>query len=98
MLKISSHVSYESVITVTGEVVERSADTVNSKIPTGEIEISVKELNIESYAQPLPFQIAESDVVNEDLRLRYRFLDLRREKMCKNIIKRAEIIKTIRQA
>ncbi|MCK5852823.1 aspartate--tRNA ligase, partial [bacterium] len=97
MLDIASHISYESVITVTGNVVERSEETVNSKLTTGEIELFVSELNIESSAKTTPFQVAESDVVNEDLRLRYRFIDLRREKMRKNIIFRAEVITTIRE-
>ena len=97
MLDIASHISYESVITITGKVVERSEETVNPKLSTGKIEIFVDELNIESSAKTTPFQVAESDVVNEDLRLRYRFLDLRREKMCKNIIFRAEVITSIRE-
>ncbi len=97
MLDIASHISYESVITITGKVVARSEETVNSKLATGEIEIFVDELTIESSAKTTPFQVAESDVVNEDLRLRYRFIDLRREKMCKNIIFRAEVITTIRE-
>ncbi len=97
MLHTAAHISFESVVTVTGTVVERSADTVNPKLPTGEVEVWVEEMNVESLARALPFQVAESDVVNEDLRLRYRFLDLRREKMQRNIIARANIITTIRE-
>ena len=96
LLDRAAHMSYESVITVTGTVVEREEETVNASIATGQIEVEVKEMTIESRSKTLPFQVAESDISNEDLRLRYRFLDLRREKMQKNIMLRAEIITAIR--
>jgi aspartyl-tRNA synthetase len=97
LLHQAAHMSYESVITVTGTVVERDEETVNPKIDTGQVEIDVKEMAIESRSKVLPFQVAESDISNEDLRLRYRFLDLRREKMQRNIVLRAHIIKAIRE-
>ena len=97
LLNTASHLSIESVITVVGKVVEREPETVNEKLTTGGIEVHVEEMIIESRAKTLPFLVAESNVVNEDLRLRYRFIDLRREKMQKNIIFRAEVIKTIRE-
>ncbi len=97
LLDEASRMSYESVITVTGCVVDRGEDTVNPRIATGEVEVTVAEMTIESRAKVLPFQVAESDIGNEDLRLRYRFLDLRREKMQRNIVLRAQVIKTIRE-
>ncbi|MCI0430815.1 MAG: aspartate--tRNA ligase [Rhodospirillales bacterium] len=87
----------ETVITVTGEVVCRSADTVNPKLPTGEIELRVRELTIQSEADPLPLQVASEEDAGEELRLRYRFLDLRREKVHANIMLRAGVIASIRR-
>ncbi|NLF39771.1 aspartate--tRNA ligase [bacterium] len=97
LLERAAHLSTESVIIIVGDVVARSADTVNTKIPTGEIEVNVVELGIESVAKPIPFQVADAEACNEDLRLRYRFLDLRREKLHANIMLRAAVIKSIRE-
>ena len=71
----------ESVITVTGKVKARTPETVNAKMPTGEIEVEIAEAELQSAAAVIPFQIAEDDGAGEDLRLRHRYLDLRREKM-----------------
>src|SRR3712207_1404478 len=68
----------ESVVTVTGEVVRREGATVNPKLPTGEVEVRVRELAVQSEAAVLPIQVAGEAEFPEDLRLRYRFLDLRR--------------------
>ncbi|MDD5645326.1 MAG: aspartate--tRNA ligase [bacterium] len=87
----------ESVISVKGIIVERSPETVNSRLPTGEIEVAVAYVEVESPAEVLPFQIADEDNVGEELRLKYRFLDLRREALHKNIIYRSRIINFIRQ-
>ena len=87
----------ESVITVTGEVVNREAGTVNAKLPTGEIELRVRELTLQSAAEVLPFQIAGEQEAPEEMRLRYRFLDLRRERLQRNMILRAQIIQDIRE-
>jgi aspartyl-tRNA synthetase len=87
----------ESVITVTGTVVERTADTVNSNLPTGEVELSMEAINIESAAETLPMQVYGEAEFPEDIRLRYRFLDLRREQLHKNIILRSQIISSIRR-
>ncbi|TCZ64344.1 aspartate--tRNA ligase [Roseicella aquatilis] len=87
----------ESVITVTGEVVHRETGTVNPKLPTGEIELRVRELVLQSAAEVLPFQIAGEQEAPEELRLRYRFLDLRRERLQRNMILRAQIIQDIRE-
>ena len=79
----------ESVITVTGEVVPREAGTVNPKLPTGEIELRVADLVVQSAAEVLPMQVAGDEKFPEDIRLRYRFLDLRRDKLHRNIMLRA---------
>ena len=87
----------ESVVTVTGEVVKRSAETINANIPTGEVEVRIRAVNVESPAEVLPLQVAGDQEYGEDTRLRYRFLDLRREKMQKNIKIRNGVIASIRR-
>jgi len=87
----------ESVVTVTGEVVRRDAATVNPKLATGEIELRVRDLVLQSAAEVLPFQVAADDDAPEELRLRYRFLDLRRERLQRNMILRAQVIHDIRE-
>jgi aspartyl-tRNA synthetase len=87
----------ETVITVTGEVVKRSEDTINANIPTGEVELRIRAISVESPAEVLPLQVAGEQEYGEDIRLRYRFLDLRREKMQKNIILRNGVISSIRR-
>src|SRR3954470_23447620 len=87
----------ESVITVTGRVVTREAGTVNPKLPTGEIELRVADLVVQSVAEVLPMQIAGDEKFPEDIRLKYRFLDLRREKLHRNIMLRAGVIASIRR-
>ncbi len=88
----------ESVITVTGEVVLRAAGTINPKLPTGEIELRAAELTVQSAADVLPIQVAGNEQFPEDLRLRYRFLDLRREKLHRNIMLRSQVVTWLRQA
>jgi aspartyl-tRNA synthetase len=82
----ASHLKPESVIGLTGTVVERPAETVNGRLPTGEIEVRASELVIYNISETPPFPIddAQGDKVNEDLRLTYRYLDLRRPKMRRN--------------
>jgi aspartyl-tRNA synthetase len=87
----------ESVITVTGEVVHREPGTVNEKLPTGAVELRVQALVVQSAADVLPFQVAQEQEAPEELRLRYRFLDLRRERLQRNMILRAKIIDSIRR-
>lgn len=87
----------ESVITVTGNVIARSDGTVNSNMPTGEIELVIKEIEVQSEAAVLPFQVAEEDGAGEDLRLKYRYLDLRREGMHKRIRLRNNVIAAMRR-
>jgi aspartyl-tRNA synthetase len=86
----------ESVITVTGKVVKRSADTVNSKLATGEIEVQVAEIEIQSIADVLPIQVAGDQEYPEDMRLKYRFLDLRREDVHANMMLRSKVITYLR--
>jgi aspartyl-tRNA synthetase len=87
----------ESVITLIGKVVARDADAVNAKIPTGEIEIKAAECKILTESEALPFQVFGDDgSVAEDLRLKHRYIDLRRETLHKNILTRNKIMKFIR--
>ncbi len=86
----------EFVVQVLGEVVRRSAETVNPNMPTGELEVQADDLKVLSRSTPLPFQLDEEGV-DETLRLRYRWLDLRREKMQRNIRTRAKLLSIIRQ-
>ena len=86
----------ESVITVVGEVVARSSETVNNKITTGNIEVSIEEMKVISKANVLPIQVAGNDFYGDEIRLKNRFLDLRREKVKNNMIMRSEIIQFIR--
>ncbi|HXT80298.1 MAG TPA: aspartate--tRNA ligase [Acetobacteraceae bacterium] len=87
----------ESVITVTGQVVLREAGTVNPRLPTGEIELRVSELVVQSAAEVLPMQVAGDERFPEDIRLKYRFIDLRREKLHRNMMLRSQVITSIRR-
>ncbi len=87
----------ESVVSFTGRVVERSADTVNPKLPTGEVELVIAELQVQSIAEPLPFPVNSDAEYPEEMRLAYRFLDLRREAVHANIMLRAQVIAAIRR-
>ncbi|MEU9499312.1 aspartate--tRNA ligase [Streptomyces sp. NPDC048196] len=87
----------ETVVRVDGKVVSRGADNVNPELPTGEIEIEVTEVEVLGAAQQIPFTINADDGVNEERRLEYRFLDLRRERMHRNIMLRSAVIASIRQ-
>ncbi len=90
-------VSYESVVTITGRVVARSIETVNSELGTGDIEVIVEEFTVEAEAQVLPMTVNSDTIFPEDVRLKYRFLDLRRQKMQRNIILRSQVIAAIRR-
>lgn len=87
----------ESVVTLTGRVRERAPGTQNDKLPTGAIEVYIDETEVQSAADVIPFQVAEDDGAGEDIRLKYRYLDLRREKMQKNIRLRNSVIASIRR-
>ena len=94
--KLAHEIRNEFVLRAEGELVARSADTVNPDMPTGEVEVQVDELQIVSRSTPLPFQLDEENV-DETLRLRYRWLDLRREKLQRNITLRAQMVGIIRR-
>jgi aspartyl-tRNA synthetase len=87
----------ESVITVIGKVKNRSSESINPKLSTGEIEVYINEAEMQSNADVIPFQVAEDDGTGEEHRLKYRYLDLRREKMQKNIRLRNNVIRSIRE-
>lgn len=87
----------ESVITIEGQVIARTDDTINDRLPTGAIELKVVNVTVQSSADVLPFQVGVPDDAGEDLRLRYRYLDLRREKMQKNILLRSRVIASLRK-
>ncbi len=87
----------ESVITIEGEVVNRAEGTTNAKMPTGEIEVVVKSVTVQSQADVLPFQVAEDDGAGEDIRLKYRYLDLRREGMHSRIRLRNGVVSSMRR-
>lgn len=89
-------VSKESTVRIDGKVVSRGAENINSELPTGEVEVEVGEVELLGAAQPLPFTINTEDGVNEERRLEYRFLDLRRERMHRNIMLRTAVISAIR--
>jgi aspartyl-tRNA synthetase len=87
----------ESVITVTGKVVARSAEAANKALPTGEIEVVVEKYVLESAADMLPLHVNSDREQPEETRLKYRFLDLRRDKLHRNIILRSQVISSLRR-
>jgi aspartyl-tRNA synthetase len=87
----------EFVVRVDGKVVKRSPETVNSRLPTGEIEVQVKAFELLSTAEMLPLQVNSDEDAGEEIRLRYRFLDLRRERVHQNILLRSRVIASIRR-
>jgi aspartyl-tRNA synthetase len=87
----------ESVVTLTGRVAPRSPDTVNPKLDTGEVELVIAEIETQSEAEPLPLPVNTEAEYPEDMRLAYRFLDLRRERMHANILLRSNVIASIRR-
>ncbi|GAN54187.1 aspartate--tRNA ligase [Tanticharoenia sakaeratensis] len=97
LLETAEKLRVESVITVTGEVVLRAEGTVNPNLPTGEIELRARELEVRSQAAVLPFQVAGHENYPEDLRLKYRYIDLRREKVRRNILLRSDVIASLRR-
>ena len=97
LLATIEHIKLESVVTITGKVVQRPAETANDKLPTGEIEIDILEFIVQSAADPLPMQVNTDADTGEDVRLTYRFLDLRREQMQRNLILRSDVIASLRR-
>ncbi|MFD0847918.1 aspartate--tRNA ligase [Sphingosinicella xenopeptidilytica] len=87
----------ESVLTVTGKVVARSDATVNPNLPTGEIELWAAEVAVQSAASELPMPVAGDTEYPEDIRLKYRYLDLRRDRLHRNIVLRSNVIASLRR-
>ena len=87
----------ETVVTITGTVKARSEETVNATLPTGEIEVHIAEAAIQSAADTLPLQVNSDEDSGEDIRLKYRYLDLRRSRPHANIMLRSQIIQSIRR-
>ncbi len=86
----------ESVITISGNVVERSDETINDNLPTGRIEINLSDLEIISQSKALPLQVNSDEDYGEETRLKFRYLDLRRSRPHENIVLRSNVIQTIR--
>ncbi len=87
----------ETVISVSGPVAVRAGDTKNPDLPTGDVEIRIKSCEILGSTEPLPLEVNSDRDYGEEVRLRYRFLDLRREKVHKNIVLRSAVISSIRR-
>jgi aspartyl-tRNA synthetase len=90
-------VRVESVVTVEGKVVRRASDAVNPNLPTGQIEVHAGAVEIQSAAQELPLPVFGEQDYPEDIRLRYRYLDLRRDRLHANIVLRSQVIASIRR-
>lgn len=97
VFKVIESLRVEDVIMVTGLVVKRDAQTINSSIPTGKVEVQIETCTLLSKAEVLPMTINNDAEYPEEIRLKYRFLDLRREKLHNNIILRSKVISYIRQ-
>ena len=97
LFPVAETVRPERVITVTGPIVGRSAETVNGSLPTGEVELHIRDVEMQNAAETLPLPVHGEHEYGEESRLRYRFLDLRRERMHRNMMLRSEIITSIRR-
>ena len=95
--KAVEKVRVESVVTITGRVVSRDNETINTRLPTGEVELRIDSFEIQSSAEVLPLQVNAEEDAGEETRLRYRFLDLRRERLHNNIVLRSNVISSIRR-
>jgi aspartyl-tRNA synthetase len=95
-LPVLESLRVESVVTIEGEVKARVAETVNASLATGAIEVFARSVTVQSAAEELPMPIADEQPYPEDIRLKYRFLDLRRETLHKNIMTRVAVISDMR--
>ena len=86
----------ETVVKIEGEVVDRSSETINKDIETGEVEVTIKNFEVLGTCKELPLPVFSDQEYSEEIRLKYRFLDLRRKKIHQNIILRSKIISFIR--
>jgi aspartyl-tRNA synthetase len=93
----ADHVRGEYVVAVTGEVAARSAETINPNLPTGRVEVLAREIRVLSEARTPPFQIEDETETHEELRLKYRYLDLRRPRMTRNLKLRHQVALEIRR-
>src|SRR5688500_11451475 len=96
-LEILEHLRAESVVTVEGEVVARGDEATNPNLPTGEVELVADLVVVQSAAEELPLPVAGEADYPEDIRLRYRYLDLRRDRLHRNIVLRSQVIGSIRR-
>jgi aspartyl-tRNA synthetase len=94
---IAESVRLESVLAVSGRVTARTEENINPALPTGQVEVVVDRIEVLSAADTLPFQVSGTQEIPEEQRLRYRFLDLRREKLHANIVLRSKAIASIRR-
>jgi len=94
--QLADQLRSEFVVGIEGVVLERTAENVNPKMATGTIEVRVKKLEIYSKAETPPFEIIDETKTNEDVRLKYRYLDLRRPTMQQNLLMRSQIAVTVR--
>ncbi|OSZ67134.1 aspartate--tRNA ligase [Sphingomonas sp. IBVSS1] len=94
---VLDRVRAESVVTIVGEVVLREGGAINPKLPTGEIEVRAHEIVVQSAADELPMPVAGEAEYPEDIRLKYRFLDLRRDRLHQNILLRSQVIASLRR-
>ena len=94
--KLLEKIQLESVIKINGKVVKRSADTINSELQTGEIEVNIDKFEVLGTCKELPMPVFSDQEYAEEIRLKYRFLDLRRKKIHDNIILRSKVISFIR--
>lgn len=95
--EVAQEISLESVCRINGTVVDRDASSVNLTLPTGTIEIKTSEILVLSKSDPLPFSVNSASETNDELRLKYRFLDLRREHVRRNILLRGQVIASLRR-
>src|SRR5579872_4427376 len=87
----------EWVLTLTGKVVARTPETVNKDLPTGEVELTIEEAQVQGRAEELPLPVFGDMDYPEETRLKYRFLDLRRERLHQNIMLRSQVVQSIRR-
>jgi len=96
-LEVFERLRAESVVTIDGDVKARTPETVNKDLPTGEIEVFARSITVQSAADELPMPVAGEQEYPEDIRLKYRYLDLRRETMHRNIMLRSQVIAALRR-
>jgi aspartyl-tRNA synthetase len=97
LFPVADALRLESVVTLTGRIAARSPETINPKLDTGEIELVIAAIETQSETEPLPFPVNTDAEYPEEMRLAYRFLDLRRERMHANIMLRSKVIASIRR-